>query len=137
MSEAKELQELADKEYEFGFVTDVESDTISAGLDEETIHEISRRKGEPNWLLEFRLKAYRHWITMEDPIWAKVDRNPIDYQKISYYSAPKPKKKPPPKVVKKVEKPKPPPPPKAPPKKRLTRLEKLRLQFKKNKEEGS
>ena len=93
MSEAKELQELADKEYEFGFVTDVESDTISAGLDEETIHEISRRKGEPNWLLEFRLKAYRHWITMEDPIWAKVDRNPIDYQKISYYSAPKPKKK--------------------------------------------
>ncbi|MEE2883292.1 MAG: Fe-S cluster assembly protein SufB [Planctomycetota bacterium] len=93
MSEAKELQELADKEYEFGFVTDVESDTISAGLDEETIHEISRRKGEPDWLLEFRLKAYRHWITMEDPIWAKVDRNPIDYQKISYYSAPKPKKK--------------------------------------------
>ena len=93
MSEAKELQELADKEYEFGFVTDVESDTISAGLDEETIHEISRRKGEPNWLLEFRLKAYRHWITMEDPIWAKVDRNPIDYQKISYYSAPMPKKK--------------------------------------------
>ncbi|MEC9475991.1 MAG: Fe-S cluster assembly protein SufB [Planctomycetota bacterium] len=92
MSEAKELQDLADKEYEFGFVTDVESDTIAAGLDESTIHEISRRKNEPDWLLEFRLKAYRHWVTMEDPCWAKVDRNVIDYQEISYYSAPKPKK---------------------------------------------
>ncbi len=92
MSEAKELQDLADKEYEFGFVTDVESDTIAAGLDESTIHEISRRKNEPDWLLEFRLKAYRHWVTMKDPCWAKVDRNVIDYQEISYYSAPKPKK---------------------------------------------
>lgn len=92
-SEAKELQELADKEYEFGFVTDVESDTIAAGLDESTIEEISRRKNEPDWLLEFRLKAYRHWITMEDPNWAKVDRNSIDYQEISYYSAPKKQKK--------------------------------------------
>ncbi|HIC23081.1 MAG TPA: Fe-S cluster assembly protein SufB, partial [Planctomycetes bacterium] len=92
MSEAKELQELADKEYEFGFVTDVESDSIPAGLDEETIREISRRKDEPDWLLEYRLKSYRYWLTMKDPSWAKVDRNVIDYQKIIYYSAPKPKK---------------------------------------------
>ncbi|MGE4631532.1 MAG: Fe-S cluster assembly protein SufB, partial [Planctomycetota bacterium] len=92
MSEAKELQEFADKEYEFGFVTDVESDAISPGLDEETIREISQLKGEPDWLLEFRLKSYRHWITMTDPSWGKVDRNAIDYQKIIYYSAPKPKK---------------------------------------------
>ncbi|NRA74871.1 MAG: Fe-S cluster assembly protein SufB, partial [Planctomycetes bacterium] len=92
MSEAKELQEFADKEYEFGFVTDVESDAISPGLDEETIREISSLKDEPDWLLEFRLKSYRHWITMTDPSWGKVDRNAIDYQKIIYYSAPKPKK---------------------------------------------
>jgi Fe-S cluster assembly protein SufB len=92
MSEAKELQELADKEYKFGFVTDVESDSIPAGLDEGTIREISRRKDEPDWLLEFRLKSYRYWLTMKDPSWAKVDRNPIDYQQIIYYSAPKPKK---------------------------------------------
>ncbi|MGE4601941.1 MAG: Fe-S cluster assembly protein SufB [Planctomycetota bacterium] len=92
MSEAKELQELADKEYKFGFVTDVESDSIPAGLDEGTIREISRRKDEPDWLLEYRLKSYRYWLTMKDPSWAKVDRNPIDYQQIIYYSAPKPKK---------------------------------------------
>ncbi len=92
MSEADELRELADREYEFGFVTDVESDALPPGLDEGTIKEISRRKSEPEWLLEFRLKAYRHWITMSDPSWAKVKRNTIDYQQIIYYSAPKPKK---------------------------------------------
>ena len=92
MSEAEELQEFADREYEFGFVTDVESDSLPPGLDESTIKEISRRKSEPEWLLEYRLKAYRHWINMEDPSWAKVERNAIDYQKIIYYSAPKPKK---------------------------------------------
>ncbi len=92
MSEAEELQEFADREYEFGFVTDVESDSLPPGLDESTIKEISRRKSEPEWLLEYRLKAYRHWINMEDPSWAKVERNAIDYQKIIYYSAPKPKR---------------------------------------------
>ncbi|MEE2857648.1 MAG: Fe-S cluster assembly protein SufB [Planctomycetota bacterium] len=92
MSEADELRELADKEYEFGFVTDVESDSLPPGLDEGTIKEISRRKCEPEWLLEYRLKAYRHWITMTDPSWAKVKRNTIDYQQIIYYSAPKAKK---------------------------------------------
>lgn len=89
MSEKDDLKELADREYEFGFVTDVESDALPPGLDETTIREISRRKCEPEWLLEFRLKAYRHWITMTDPSWAKVKRNTIDYQQIIYYSAPK------------------------------------------------
>jgi len=92
MSEKDDLKELADREYEFGFVTDVESDALPPGLDETTIKEISRRKCEPEWLLEFRLKAYRHWITMTDPSWAKVKRNTIDYQQIIYYSAPKAKK---------------------------------------------
>ncbi len=92
MSEKDDLKELADREYEFGFVTDVESDSLPPGLDETTIQEISRLKCEPEWLLEFRLKAYRHWITMTDPSWAKVKRNTIDYQQIIYYSAPKAKK---------------------------------------------
>lgn len=92
MSEKDELRELADREYEYGFVTDVESDSLPPGLDESTIKEISRLKCEPEWLLEFRLKAYRHWITMTDPSWAKVKRNTIDYQQIIYYSAPKAKK---------------------------------------------
>jgi len=92
MSEKDELRELADREYEYGFVTDVESDALPPGLDETTIKEISRLKSEPEWLLEFRLKAYRHWITMTDPSWAKVKRNTIDYQQIIYYSAPKAKK---------------------------------------------
>jgi Fe-S cluster assembly protein SufB len=92
MSEKDELRELADREYEYGFVTDVESDALPPGLDETTIKEISRLKCEPEWLLEFRLKAYRHWLTMTDPSWAKVKRNTIDYQQIIYYSAPKAKK---------------------------------------------
>ncbi|MBA4683570.1 MAG: Fe-S cluster assembly protein SufB [Planctomycetes bacterium] len=92
MSEAEELQKLADKEYEFGFVTDVESDSLPPGLDEDTIREIVRRKGEPDWLLEYRLKAFRHWQTMEDPAWAKVNKNVVNYQDLIYYSAPKPKK---------------------------------------------
>ena len=92
MTEAEELREFADREYEFGFVTDVESDALPPGLDESTIHQISKRKGEPDWLLEYRLKAFRHWLTMEEPSWPKVKRNTIDYQKIIYYSAPKPKK---------------------------------------------
>ncbi|MDE0960031.1 MAG: Fe-S cluster assembly protein SufB [Planctomycetota bacterium] len=92
MTEAEELKKIADREYEFGFVTDVESDSLPPGLDESTIRQISSRKDEPEWLLEYRLKAYRHWLTMEDPSWPKVERNAIDYQQIIYYSAPKPKK---------------------------------------------
>jgi Fe-S cluster assembly protein SufB len=75
--------------YKFGFVTDIESDTIAPGLSEEVVREISRRKEEPEWLTEWRLKAYRHWLTMEEPEWAHVTYPRIDYQKVSYYSAPK------------------------------------------------
>ena len=75
--------------YKFGFVTDIESDTIPPGLSEDVVREISRRKEEPEWLTEWRLKAYRHWLTMEEPEWAHLSYPPIDYQAVSYYSAPK------------------------------------------------
>jgi Fe-S cluster assembly protein SufB len=85
------MEELVGKDYEHGFVTDIDSDTVAAGLSEETIAFISAKKEEPQWLLEWRLKAYRHWLTMEDPTWAHLDIEHIDYQAISYYSAPKKK----------------------------------------------
>lgn len=76
-------------EYEHGFVTDIKSDTFPPGLDEETIKKISMRKNEPEFMLEWRLQAYRHWLTMKEPTWAHVGYPKIDYQAISYYSAPK------------------------------------------------
>jgi len=79
-------------EYKYGFVTDVETDTVAPGLNEDVIRLISRKKQEPEFMLEWRLKAYRHWLTMEEPKWANVKYGPIDYQKIAYYSAPKSKK---------------------------------------------
>ena len=79
------------KEYEYGFVTDIESETLPPGLNEEVIRTISKKKDEPQWLLDWRLKAYRHWLKMEEPKWAKVVYPEIDYQDISYYSAPKKK----------------------------------------------
>ena len=79
------------KEYEYGFVTDIESETIPPGLNEEVIRVISNKKGEPEWLLEWRLKAYRQWKKMKPPNWAKINYPDIDYQSISYYSAPKKK----------------------------------------------
>ena len=79
------------KEYEYGFVTDIESETIPPGLNEEVIRLISHKKDEPKWLLEWRLKAYRHWKKMKPPNWAKINYPDIDYQSISYYSAPKKK----------------------------------------------
>jgi len=79
--------------YRYGFVTDIESETIPPGLSEDVVREISRRKNEPEWMLEFRLKAYRHWLTMEPPDWAFLKIAPIDYQAVSYYSAPKSKPK--------------------------------------------
>ncbi|MGA1781545.1 MAG: Fe-S cluster assembly protein SufB, partial [Planctomycetota bacterium] len=88
-----DLQEVADREYEFGFVTDIEADALPPGLSEEIVAEISRRKEEPEWLLEYRLRAYRHWRTMAEPDWAFIDYPPVDYENIIYYSAPKPKKK--------------------------------------------
>jgi Fe-S cluster assembly protein SufB len=83
------LEEFANREYEFGFVTDVEQDTLPPGLDEEVIRTISGKKGEPEWMLEWRLKAYRHWLTMTEPHWPNVRYDPLDYQAISYFSAPK------------------------------------------------
>jgi len=83
------LQNLIDKPYEHGFVTDIDSDTAPKGLSEDVIRLISRKKNEPEWLLEFRLKAYRHWLTMAEPTWPNVKYPKIDFQDISYYSAPK------------------------------------------------
>ena len=86
------LQELTEKSYAYGFVTPVESDTLAPGLNEEVVRFISAKKQEPQWLLEWRLKAYRHWLTLEEPQWAQINYPQIDYQKMIYYSAPKPKK---------------------------------------------
>ena len=86
------IEEFASKEYKYGFVSEIESDTVPVGLNEDVIRMISAKKGEPEWLLEWRLKAYRHWLTLEDPLWHNVRVNPVDYQQIAYFSAPKPKK---------------------------------------------
>jgi Fe-S cluster assembly protein SufB len=87
------LQNLIDQPYKHGFVTDIEAETAPKGLSEDIIRLISHKKGEPEWLLEFRLQAYRHWLTMTEPKWPNVKYPPIDFQDIIYYSAPKPKKK--------------------------------------------
>src|SRR6478672_9312200 len=79
--------------YKAGFVTDIESDVVPPGLNEDIVRLISKKKGEPEWLLEWRLKSFRHWLTMKEPTWANVHYDPIDYQATSYYSAPKQKKK--------------------------------------------
>jgi Fe-S cluster assembly protein SufB len=83
------VEELANREYRWGFVSDVESEEVPPGLDEHTIRLISEKKGEPAFLLDWRLKAYRHWTTLSEPHWANVKYGPIDYQSIVYYSAPK------------------------------------------------
>jgi Fe-S cluster assembly protein SufB len=88
------IHELVDKAYAYGFVTEIEADTIPKGLNEEIVRTISEKKGEPAWLLEWRLRAYRHWLTMEEPRWQNVHYPPIDYQAIRYYSAPKVKVQP-------------------------------------------
>lgn len=87
------VEALANREYKYGFVTDIEAETIPRGLHEDIVRTISAKKNEPEWLLEWRLKAYRHWLTMTEPEWANVNYPKIDYQDIIYYSAPKPKKK--------------------------------------------
>lgn len=86
--------EVAGRAYKYGFVTEIESDRAPAGLSEETIRFISAKKSEPEWLLEWRLQAFRHWRTMQEPDWAKIHYAPIDYQAASYYAAPKQKQKP-------------------------------------------
>ena len=83
------LEQYAAEEYKYGFITDVEQEVIPPGLDEDVIRQISAKKSEPEWLLEWRLKAFRHWLTLEEPTWANIDYEPIDYQSISYYAAPK------------------------------------------------
>ena len=88
-SETEMLKEYAEQEYKYGFVTDIESDTLPPGLNEDVIKFISKKKDEPEWLTEWRLKAYKIWKKMEEPHWANVDYPAIDYQAISYYSAPK------------------------------------------------
>ena len=87
----KTIEEFTSQEYQYGFVTDIEQDTIPPGLDENVIRFISHKKNEPEWLLNWRLKAFKHWQKMDEPKWAKVDYPKIDYQSISYYSAPKDK----------------------------------------------
>jgi Fe-S cluster assembly protein SufB len=87
-----EIRELADREYKYGFVTDLETDTVPRGLSEDVVRLISAKKKEPEWLLAWRLKAYRHWLTMSEPHWQNVKYPPIDYQDMIYYAAPKPKK---------------------------------------------
>jgi Fe-S cluster assembly protein SufB len=95
MSENREtIEKLAAQDYPYGFVTPVEEDKVPKGLSEDVIRLISKKKNEPEWLLEWRLRAYRHWLTMREPRWAKVRYSPIDYQEIVYYSAPKTKVKP-------------------------------------------
>ncbi len=86
------LDEVTSGDYKYGFVTDVEMETIPKGLNEETVRRISEKKNEPEWLLEFRLKAYRHWLTMPEPKWAHLNIPPIDFQDVIYYAAPKKKK---------------------------------------------
>ena len=83
------IEQLANREYKYGFVTEVESETIPKGLSEEVVRLISQKKNEPEWLLEWRLKAYRLWLTMKEPTWQNVKYDPINYQDIIYYSAPK------------------------------------------------
>src|SRR5436853_6889693 len=88
------IEALVNREYAYGFVTDVETDTVPPGLNEDIIRAISAKKKEPPFMLEWRLKAYRHWLTMEEPRWwPHVKFGRIDYQNIVYYSSPKPQKK--------------------------------------------
>src|SRR5580700_793271 len=89
-SKSQEVEALLGQKYRHGFVTDIESDSLPPGLDEDVVRAISLKKKEPKFLLDWRLQAYRHWLTMKEPAWARVHYKPIGYQDISYYSAPKP-----------------------------------------------
>ncbi|MGB9605530.1 MAG: Fe-S cluster assembly protein SufB [Bryobacteraceae bacterium] len=88
-SATQDIQALTEQEYKYGFETPIETEAFPPGLNEDIIREISRRKREPEFLLQWRLKAYRHWLTMKEPTWANVKYPPIDYQKIVYFAAPK------------------------------------------------
>lgn len=86
---SQDVEALIGQKYRHGFVTEIESDSLPPGLDEGVVRAISLKKREPAFLLEWRLKAFRHWQTMQEPKWAHVHYKPIDYQDISYYSAPR------------------------------------------------
>jgi Fe-S cluster assembly protein SufB len=88
-SKQQDINELVERKYKHGFVTDIEADTVPPGLDESVVRLISKKKGEPQFMLDWRLKAFEHWQTMQEPNWAKLNVEPIDYQGISYFSAPK------------------------------------------------
>ena len=92
-TEVDQLEQLANQEYKYGFVSDIEADSVPKGLNEDIIRLISEKKNEPEFLLEWRLKAFRHWLTMKEPHWSNVKYPEIDYQEIVYYSAPKKQKK--------------------------------------------
>lgn len=86
------IEEIERGEYKYGFTSDIETDAIAKGLSEEVIRLISEKKGEPEWMLEMRLKAYRHWLRLEPPTWAHLRIPEIDFQQIIYYAAPKARK---------------------------------------------
>ncbi len=88
-TEVKKIEELTNQEYKYGFVTDIEADSLPKGINEDIVKQLSAKKGEPEFMLEWRLKAYKHWLTMKEPSWPNVIYPPIDYQDIVYYSAPK------------------------------------------------
>ena len=88
-SSTNTIETFANQEYKWGFVSDIESEEIPRGLSEDVVRLISAKKNEPEWLLDWRLKAYRHWLKMKNPEWANVHYPPIDYQDIIYYAAPK------------------------------------------------
>ena len=95
-TQANSIEALANQEYKWGFVTDIAPSRFPKGRDghhPECVSSSSARRASRNWMLEWRLKAYRHWLTMQEPTWAKVHYPPIDYQEIVYYSAPKPKRR--------------------------------------------
>jgi hypothetical protein len=91
--EKRDIQKLLSRPYKWGFKTIIESDTFPKGLNEDVVRAISAKKKEPEWMLEFRLKAFRKWLTMEEPQWSDNNYPPIDYQDYSYYSEPKVKEK--------------------------------------------
>ena len=87
------VRRVAEQKYEYGFTTDVHTEIIEKGLNEDVVRLISQKKDEPEWMLDFRLKAFRHWTKMEEPKWGHVNVPPIDYQAISYYADPMAMKK--------------------------------------------
>src|SRR5512140_1729162 len=90
-TETNTIESLANREYKYGFVTEIEADTVPRGLNEGIVRMISAKKQEPEWMLQWRLKAFKHWLTLEqkEPTWPNIHHPPIDYQDAIYYSAPK------------------------------------------------